>query len=165
MRKRAKFLAGSWLVAVLVLAGLLVVTGPAAAQGDDPAPTPFWEANEDPALNAEMDHVEQATSILRDLPAIEPVTRAFITRDELLAYLMTVLDEDYPPEAARDDVIFYHAFDFMDLDVDLRLTCPHGIADSRQHVSYRVTQTHSQYPASSGVCAVAVFPCPTNWPS
>jgi hypothetical protein len=88
--------------------------------GEDPTPTPFWETNDDADLNAQMDHVEEATSILRDLEPQTPVTRAFITRDDLMAYLIETLDEDYPPEAARDDVIFYHTFGFMDLDTDLR---------------------------------------------
>ncbi len=107
----------------LALLGLLAMVGlnlagPAAAQGGEP--TPFYQTNDDPALNAQMDHVEQATSILRDLEPLEPVTRAFLTREALLVYLVETIDRDYPPQAARDDAIFYHAFGLMDLDVDLR---------------------------------------------
>ncbi|MBN2471583.1 MAG: hypothetical protein JXN59_12745, partial [Anaerolineae bacterium] len=39
---------------------------------------------------------------------------------ELLAYLENMLDEDYPPERARDDALFYAAFDFMPPETDLR---------------------------------------------
>ncbi len=104
-------------VGVAILAGMLTALG---VQAQDGEPTPFWRTNDDPDLNAQMDRTEQATSILRDLEPLQPVTRAFLTKDELLAYLINTLDEDYPPELARDDVIFYHAFGFMDLDVDLR---------------------------------------------
>ncbi|GAB4573319.1 MAG: hypothetical protein Kow0077_15330 [Anaerolineae bacterium] len=91
-----------------------------AQSGGDPTPTPFFTTVDDPALSARMDFVEQATSILRDLPPKAPVTRAFLTREELLAFLQDRLDEEYPPEEARDDAIFYHAFDFMPLETDLR---------------------------------------------
>lgn len=107
---------------VLVVSTLLSAV-PVMAQGGgdgEPAATPFYTMNDDPALNARMDFVEQATSILRDLPPLEPVTRAFLTRGELIGYVEQMLDEEYPPERARDDAIFYHAFDFMPLDTDLR---------------------------------------------
>jgi hypothetical protein len=67
-----------------------------------------------------MDRVEEATSILRGLEPRQAIPRAFLTRDELLAYLTETLDRDYPPERARDDAIFYHTFGWMDLDTDLR---------------------------------------------
>ena len=109
--------------AVVLVLGLLLAAGeaagPVSAQGTV-TPTPFFETNDDPALNAQMDHVEQATAILRDLEPLAPVTRAFLTRDELLGYLTAQLDAEFPPEVARDEVIFYHAFGLMDLDVDLR---------------------------------------------
>lgn len=109
-----------WLATTLLL--LLAAAFPAAAQGGGaaPTPTPFWQVNTDPELNAQMDRVEADTAILRDLPPLSPVIRAFLTRDELLAYLIRKVAEEYPPEAARDDAIFYHAFDLMDLEVDLR---------------------------------------------
>lgn len=111
------------LLIVVLVVPLLSGVAPILAQGggdDDPAATPFYTTNDDPALNARMDFVEQATSILRDLPALEPVTRAFLTRGELIGYVEQMLDEEYPPQRARDDAIFYHAFDFMPLDTDLR---------------------------------------------
>ncbi len=111
---------GAALIALL-LGSLLPGSGSALAQGGaDPAPTPFYTTSADPALNAQMDHVEQATSILRDLAPLEPVTRAFLSREELLAYLENMLDTDYPPERARDDALFYAAFDFMPPETDLR---------------------------------------------
>jgi hypothetical protein len=67
-----------------------------------------------------MDHVEEATSILRGLEPKQAITRAFLTRDELLAYLTDLLDREYPPDRARDDAIFYSTFGWMDLDTDLR---------------------------------------------
>ncbi|MBN1965258.1 MAG: hypothetical protein JW910_11480, partial [Anaerolineae bacterium] len=112
--------AGLGLAVVLVLV-MAAWSGTAVAQDEaTPTPTPFWQTNDDPDLNAQMDRVEQATSILRDLEPVEPVTRAFIDPDQLLDYLIADLNGAYPPQAARDDVIFYHAFGFMDLDVDLR---------------------------------------------
>jgi hypothetical protein len=111
---------GLVLVAVVLLA--LGMVAPVAAQGGGatPVPTPFWDENDDPNLNAQMDRVEEATSILRGLVPKEPVTRAFLTRDELLAYLTDLLDREYPAERALDDAIFYHTFGWMDLDTDLR---------------------------------------------
>lgn len=97
---------------------LLWAGGMAAAQGG-PTPTPFYETSDDPALNARMDHVEEATSILRGLESLQPVTRALLTQEELLTYLEAELDAHYPPQAARDDAIFYHALGLMDLEVDL----------------------------------------------
>jgi hypothetical protein len=108
------------MLAILML--ILMAGSMALAQGDGQpsVATPFYEISDDPDLNARMDHVEAATSILRGLEPAGPVTRAIITRDQLLDYLTSVLDRDYPPQAARDDVIFYNAFAFMPLDTDLR---------------------------------------------
>ena len=104
---------------------LLGMAGAVAAQGGGdatatPAPTPFWDENDDPDLNAQMDRVEEATSILRGLEPKQAITRAFLTRDELLAYLIDLVDREYPPDRARDDAIFYNAFGWMDLATDLR---------------------------------------------
>ena len=109
-------------IGMMVMFSLMVALPAAAQGGGEPQPTatPFYTTNEDPALDERMDFVEQATSILRDLPALNPVTRAFLTRGELIGYVEQMLDEEYPPERARDDAIFYHAFDFMPLDTDLR---------------------------------------------
>ncbi len=115
-----------WLVCLLLgIAGLSLIL--AASQAEPrvfaqaaPTATPFYQINTDPDLNAAMDYVEQAVSILRDLAPRAEVTRAFLSREELLDYLVGLLDHEYPPERARDDVIFYHAFGWMDLDTDLR---------------------------------------------
>ncbi len=115
--KRWYGLVGLWVTLMMVLgAGMPVL----AQGGGEATPTPFWEENDDPDLNAQMDRVEEATSILRGLEARQAIPRAFLTRDELLAYLVETLDRDYPPERARDDAIFYHAFGWMDLATDLR---------------------------------------------
>lgn len=110
------------LAAVFMLAALFSgLAGIAAAQGNPPAtPTPSFPPLDDPVLIAQLEHVEAATSILRDLQPLRPVTRAFLTPAELLAYLRQMLDAEYPPEQARADALFYHAFDFMPPETDLR---------------------------------------------
>lgn len=107
-----------FVVNLFVLALVLALVTPVLAQESEP--TPLWSTNDDPELNAAMDHVEAATAILRDLDPQEPVTRAFMSRDELLDYLVIILDEEYPPDLAYDDAIFYEAFGFFDRDTDLR---------------------------------------------
>lgn len=110
-----------WIVSLVALMMLAGAGMPVLAQGGgEVTPTPFWEENDDPDLNAQMDRVEEATSILRGLEPTQAIPRAFLTRDELLAYLTETLDRDYPPERARDDAIFYHTFGWMNLDTDLR---------------------------------------------
>lgn len=121
MGKRRIGLLVAGLLVTGALIGLLALSagsGTAVAQGGQP--TPFFESEDDPRRLAQMDRVQEATAILRDLEPLRPVLRAFISRDALLAYLTDTLDEDYPPALARDDAIFYHAFGFMALDVDLR---------------------------------------------
>jgi len=110
--------------AAALMAALALLGSPAggiAAQGGPAAtPTPFFAPLDDPALAARLDHVEAATAILRDLEPQRPVTRAFLTRAGLLDYLTRTLDADYPPALARADALFYHAFDFMPPETDLR---------------------------------------------
>ncbi|NPV67353.1 MAG: hypothetical protein HPY64_09445 [Anaerolineae bacterium] len=112
-------LAAVVIIIVALLSGL--PGGVVAAQGGPiPTATPFFAPLNDPALIARLDHVEAATAILRDLEPLRPVTRAFLTRPELLDYLRRMLDDEYPPALARADALFYHAFDFMPPDTDLR---------------------------------------------
>ncbi len=110
-----------WAAALLIALALPGAAGMAAAQGGPAAtPTPFFAPLEDPALLASLDRVEAATAILRDLPPLRPVTRAFLTPAGLLDYLTQMLDAEYPPALARADALFYHAFDFMPPETDLR---------------------------------------------
>jgi hypothetical protein len=75
-----------WLAVWVALVMVLGAAIPVLAQGGGEAtPTPFWEENDDPDLNAQMDRVEEATSILRGLEPTQAIPRAFLTRDELLA--------------------------------------------------------------------------------
>jgi hypothetical protein len=50
----------------------------------------------------------------------EPVRLARRSRDELQAYLLTKLDEEFPPDRARDVVTVYSLLGLMESEVDLR---------------------------------------------
>lgn len=77
-----------------------------------------------PGLPAEtaatMDLIESQVATLRGLEPLEPVTRTVYTRDDLRQFLIQELDEDMPPEEARQTVVEMAAFDLVPLDLDLR---------------------------------------------
>ncbi len=64
-----------------------------------------------------MQVIEERVSELRGLETLKPVTKAFLTPEELRQRLEE--DMDYTAQEARDDVLLYAAFDLMSRDVDL----------------------------------------------
>ncbi|RMG87107.1 MAG: hypothetical protein D6712_06235 [Chloroflexi bacterium] len=73
-----------------------------------------------PTLQQQIDGIEIAMESLRGLSLQEPLTRVFPNRDDLLQYLITLLDEEFPPEVAEREMLFYRALGFLSPDVDLR---------------------------------------------
>lgn len=82
-----------------------------AAQDDDFTPSP--------ALIAQMDELEAATTRLRGLPGLSPVTRLFPTRDDVRAFLATELDDPGVTGFYDDAAQFYIAFGFLPAGTDL----------------------------------------------
>ncbi len=100
-----------WSLFVL-LAALLCLALPAAAQQEQPAE----------ALSDQMNRLEAATVRLRTLEPLFEITRAFPTREETIAYLTATLDRDLPPDyfaRARD---FYSALNLLPPEIDIRAT-------------------------------------------
>lgn len=79
-----------------------------------PPPTPSSE------LFATMDAISAQMEDLRGLSLSTAVTRTLMTRDELGAYLDSRLADEYSPEEVQEDVLVLAAFDFVDIDYDLR---------------------------------------------
>lgn len=79
------------------------------------ASVPASDAN---ALEA-MAYIEEQVSELRELETLEPVSKAFLSTDELRERMTEDLEEDYSPEEARDEALLYAAFELMDADLDL----------------------------------------------
>jgi hypothetical protein len=73
-----------------------------------------------PELQAQIDEIEQLTSDLRGLDALQPIERRFPTREEVRAYLQTALDSSLPPGEIERYIQFYAAFDLLPPDIDLR---------------------------------------------
>jgi hypothetical protein len=112
---------GFWLLLLLALA----ITGcgkirDAFSNEQDAAPA----AAEDPASSEKlaleaMQVIEERVSELRGLETRQPVAKAFLTTDELRQRITEDLAEEYSEQEARDDVLLYVAFEFMEPDVDL----------------------------------------------
>jgi hypothetical protein len=75
-------------------------------------------ASDADALEA-MAYIEEQVSELRELETREPVSKAFLSTDELRARMTEDIEEEYSPEEARDEALLYAAFELMDADVDL----------------------------------------------
>ncbi len=99
-----------WLCGLCLI--LLVVTPASLAQDDDPVISP--------ALQEQIDEIEMTTSAIRGLDLETPITRLFPTREALGEYFREVFDAELPDAVVAREVIFYAAFDFVPLDVDLR---------------------------------------------
>lgn len=67
-----------------------------------------------------MDGIETVVTSLRGLMSLEPVTRTVYSRDELVDYVIQVLDQDYSPEDAHRDALELAALGFLPADTDLR---------------------------------------------
>ncbi len=117
--RTCQFLWGTLVVTLLMAA---VAMAPAVSSADghpQDEPTPFPTAQMSPALASQVRAIEETVSEIRDLRPVAPINRVFITRRELEAYVRDRITGEYPPEAARDDAIVYHAFGFMSADTDL----------------------------------------------
>jgi len=97
-------------ILTLCLAGCAFVK-----EWSQPAPTAVPTLAQDP-LEA-MQVIEERVSELRGLETLKPVTKAFLTPEELRQRLEE--DMDYTAQEARDDVLLYATFDLMSRDVDL----------------------------------------------
>jgi hypothetical protein len=94
---------------LLLLLLCLMLTLPVAAQEDVI----------NPDLLAEMEALETATRQIRELDGVA-VERAFPTREETIAYLQNLFDEELPIEDAERYQNFYVALGLLEPDVDLR---------------------------------------------
>lgn len=92
---------------LLLLCVLMVL--PVAAQEDVISPD----------LLAEMEALETATRQIRELDGVA-VERAFPSREETIAYLQNLFDEELPIEDAERYQNFYVALGLLEPDVDLR---------------------------------------------
>jgi hypothetical protein len=75
--------------------------------------------SEQSALEA-MGTIEERVSELRGLEASQPVTKAFLTTDELRQRMTEDVLENYSEQEAHDDVLLYLAFELIDQEMDLR---------------------------------------------
>ncbi|PJF25562.1 MAG: hypothetical protein CUN53_12160, partial [Phototrophicales bacterium] len=94
--------------AVLLLSVLSV-----SAQDDAPLPA---------ELTAQMDGLERFTNRARRLDTLEPVARAFPTRDEVRAYLEALYSRDTALQDLTRAELFYKALWMLDPEIDLRQT-------------------------------------------
>ncbi len=112
-----KFVIFLWIGIVLVLA--LILTG----CGEKDVPIPSAPTAEDAPATEEsiletIQVIEERVSELRGLETLKPVTKAFLTTDELRQRVIEDLS-DYTEKDARDDVLLYVAFGLVEQDVDL----------------------------------------------
>jgi hypothetical protein len=66
-----------------------------------------------------MDAIEVEMEILRGLDETTPITRTFMTRERLAAFLEDEFAEEYSPQEVEADVRVLAAFDFVPEDFDL----------------------------------------------
>jgi hypothetical protein len=111
----------------LALLTFLVVLVLAGCTSDDstsePAPTSVaqqetFQENQTDVQDA-MQLIEERVSDLRDLEILQPVTKSFMTTEELRERIEQEFEEEYSPEEARQDALLYAAFDLMEQDTDL----------------------------------------------
>jgi uncharacterized membrane protein len=126
---------GRGLAAALVAAALLGSAGPSPAQA--PPPGPPESRPSDPAAQA-ADLVNALLGALMGGEGIDGATLQkevedaggvrfrrdvevdFLTRQELVSYVKELFDDEYPPEAAREDERLLAAFDLLPRGTDLR---------------------------------------------
>ena len=107
-----------WLLILLVfvLGGCTQKDNPVS--GDSSASVEDSPSSQESDLEG-MQDIEERVAKLRGLETLQPVTKAFLTTDELRQRMTEDLLEDYSEQEARDDVLLYVAFEFMEPDVDL----------------------------------------------
>ena len=123
-----------WTFYGLVVLLLSVAIAAGCANEDEPSPvaspdvpsaeptgiesTASGPASDADALEA-MTYIEEQVSELRELETLEPVSKAFLSMDELRERMTEDVEEEYSPEEARDEALLYAAFELMDADIDL----------------------------------------------
>jgi hypothetical protein len=110
-----------YILFVLILALLLTGCGEKndAAPTDPPATAVADQSFSDESALESMQIVKERVSELRGLETLKPVTKAFLTTDELRQRIEDEFLEEYSEQEARDDVLLYVAFELMEPDVDL----------------------------------------------
>lgn len=73
-----------------------------------------------PELNAQMDRLVSLTETLRGLPTRTPVSRAFPTREETIAFLTDLYQVELPDDEADRQLRLYVALGLLPRDLDLR---------------------------------------------
>jgi hypothetical protein len=101
-----------------VLLTILLLAG--CTQSDESPPVDSTSSfSEQSALEA-MGTIEGQVSELRGLETRQPVTKAFLTTDELRQRMTEDVLENYSEQEAHDDVLLYLAFELLDQEMDLR---------------------------------------------
>lgn len=95
---------------ILCLFAICVLV-PALAQDDTPVISP--------ALIAQLDSIEAQTAELRELDAMQPVTRLFPSRQEVIDFVTADINEQLNEQTAFEELQFYRGFDFIDEPLDL----------------------------------------------
>lgn len=75
--------------------------------------TPAWAQDISPALEDQLDGLEDYARRTRQLEELTPVERVFPTRREALDYVFGVYDAEFSDEDARLLSLFYAAFDLL----------------------------------------------------
>jgi hypothetical protein len=84
-----------------------------------PTPSPGPTAPLPEELLEAMDAIEVEMEMLRGLDETTPITRTFMTREQLAVFLENEFAEEYSPEEVEADVRVLAAFDFVPEDFDL----------------------------------------------
>lgn len=92
---------------------------PADTPTASPLPPPDAEAPLPDELLEAMDAIEVEMEMLRGLDETTPITRTFMTREQLVSFLEDEFAEEYSPEEIEADVRVLAAFDFVPEDFDL----------------------------------------------
>lgn len=100
-----------WITFVFVLLLLLVSTITMITAQDDPNGTDDFTPSAE--LNAEMDSLEDTTLQLRELERVRPVTRKFPTRQDIVDYLESELEDQELIDFYQEAQQFYIGFDFL----------------------------------------------------
>jgi hypothetical protein len=112
-----KFVVFLWIGFVLSLALVLVGCGEKDVSIPSEPTVEDAPATEESILET-IQVIEERVSELRGLETLKPVTKAFLTTDELRQRIIADLS-DYTEKDARDDVLLYVAFGLVERDVDL----------------------------------------------
>ena len=96
---------------LLCIVALFIIIPTAFAQEDAPVISP--------ALVEQLDTIEAQTAELRGLNALQPVTRLFPSRQEVIDFVTADINEQLNQQIAFEELQFYRAFDFVDAPLDL----------------------------------------------